>query len=134
MSTDVQEIADGIYRISTHVEPANLVFNQFLIMAEEPMLWHCGHRRICAATTESDIVGLAIEAEDVSRASAITATTGPVVRSMAARTPHTLALMHGPAFTGDTAGALNALADDYERRLTAQVNGAAQDPVQILAM
>ncbi|HEX7993090.1 MAG TPA: hypothetical protein VF506_04160 [Streptosporangiaceae bacterium] len=42
--------------------------------------------------------------------------------------------MHGPAFTGDTAGALNALADDYERRLTAQVNGAAQDPVQILAM
>jgi hypothetical protein len=42
------------------------------------------------------------------RASAITATTGPVVRSRAARTPHTLALMHGPAFTGDTAGALNA--------------------------
>jgi hypothetical protein len=30
----------------------------------------------------------------------------------------TLALMHGPAFAGDGAAALQALADDYDRRLS----------------
>jgi flavorubredoxin len=118
VSTDVQEIAEGIYRISTYVEPANLEFNQFLIMAEEPMLWHCGHRRMFPAIAgaisrvlpperlrwlsfghlEADEMGAMnswLAAAHASRASAITATTGPVVRSMAARTPHTLALMHG---------------------------------------
>ena len=32
------------------------------------------------------------------------------------RGPRTLALMHGPSFTGDGAAALHALADDYDRR------------------
>jgi len=31
--------------------------------------------------------------------------------------PSTLALMHGPAFTGDTVAALDALAGFYEARL-----------------
>lgn len=48
METDVQEIAAGIYRLSTFVPevapPAGFTFNQFLIMADEPMLFHCGHR------------------------------------------------------------------------------------------
>ena len=35
--------------------------------------------------------------------------------------PRTLALMHGPAFAGDGAGALRALADAYEARFTAAV-------------
>jgi len=30
--------------------------------------------------------------------------------------PRTLALMHGPSFTGDGGAALRALADDYDRR------------------
>ena len=33
--------------------------------------------------------------------------------------PTTLALMHGPSFTGDCAGALKALADDYDVRVAA---------------
>lgn len=237
MSTKVDEIADGVFRISTYVEPADLVFNQFLIVAEQPLLWHCGHRRKfaaiagavarvlpperlrwlsfghveademgamnswlaaapaaqvvqgstgvlvsvadladrdpralhdgevldlggrrvrwidtphvphgwdagliyeevtgvlfagdlftaygqVAAKTESDIVGPAVAAEDASRASAITPRTASTVRNLATCKPRTLALMHGSAFTGDAAGALGALADDYERRLTAQV-------------
>jgi flavorubredoxin len=49
VNTDVDEIADDVYRISTYVEPADLVFNQFLIVAEQPLLWHCGHRRMFPA-------------------------------------------------------------------------------------
>lgn len=46
METTVTEIADRIYRISTWVPeiapPAGLTFNQFLIDAEEPLLFHTG--------------------------------------------------------------------------------------------
>ena len=43
----VNEIADGIYRISTwipDVTPAGFTFNQFLVAAEEPLLFHTGPR------------------------------------------------------------------------------------------
>jgi flavorubredoxin len=46
MDTTVTEVADGIFCISTFVEPANLRFNQILIDAEEPLLFHCGYRRL----------------------------------------------------------------------------------------
>lgn len=42
MQTRTEEIADGIYRISTHVAeiapPAGFTFNQFLVAAEEPLI------------------------------------------------------------------------------------------------
>ncbi len=48
METRIAEIADGVYRLSTLVPdiapPAGFTFNQFLLMAEEPLLFHCGHR------------------------------------------------------------------------------------------
>jgi flavorubredoxin len=48
MQTTIDEIADGIYRLSTFVAeiapPAGFVFNQFLIDADQPLLFHCGHR------------------------------------------------------------------------------------------
>jgi flavorubredoxin len=48
METKVDEIADGIYRLSTWVAeiapPAGFTFNQFLIDAEEPLLFHTGPR------------------------------------------------------------------------------------------
>ena len=47
METQTAEIAPGIYRFSTFVPdvtPAGFTFNQFLIEAEQPMLFHCGHR------------------------------------------------------------------------------------------
>ncbi|HVA13960.1 MAG TPA: MBL fold metallo-hydrolase [Stellaceae bacterium] len=50
METRIDEIADGIYRLSTLVPeinpPAGFSFNQFLIRAEEPLLFHLGHRRM----------------------------------------------------------------------------------------
>ena len=36
--------------------------------------------------------------------------------------PATLAVMHGSCFTGDCAGALRSLADDYDSRLTAALS------------
>jgi flavorubredoxin len=48
METKVNEIADGIYRLSTFTPavapPAGFTFNQFLVMADEPLLFHCGAR------------------------------------------------------------------------------------------
>jgi len=47
METTVHEIADGIYRLSTHVPevpPAGFTFNQFLVVDHEPLLFHCGPR------------------------------------------------------------------------------------------
>jgi hypothetical protein len=42
---------------------------------------------------------------------------GATIRSLAALAPHTLALMHGPSYSGDGSAALRALAHDYDRRL-----------------
>jgi flavorubredoxin len=47
MKTQTDEIADGIFRFSTlvpDVPPDGFTFNQFLIRAEEPLLFHTGPR------------------------------------------------------------------------------------------
>ena len=48
--TTVHEIADGIYRISTPVPPSiapgGFSFNQYLVVDDEPLLFHTGLRRM----------------------------------------------------------------------------------------
>ena len=49
LDTRVDEIAERIYRLSTflpQVGPQGLAFNQFLVDAEEPLLFHCGQRAL----------------------------------------------------------------------------------------
>ncbi len=243
--TRVSEIADGIYRLSTFVTevapPAGFVFNQFLVLGDEPLLFHTGPRRMfplireavsrimpperlrwisfghyeadecgsmndwlaiapraevahgmtavgvslndmadrpprilqdgevidlggkriryldtphiphgweagliyeetsntlfCgdlftqvgddADLTERDIVGPAIAGEDAFHASSLHPTMGPTIRRLAKLAPRTLALMHGPSFTGDSAAALNALADNYDHRVRTAMKEAA---------
>ncbi|NMI01010.1 MBL fold metallo-hydrolase [Pseudonocardia acidicola] len=53
METHVDEIADRIYRLSTYVEPADLTFNQYLVLAEEPLLFHCGGRQLFPLVNEA---------------------------------------------------------------------------------
>jgi flavorubredoxin len=56
MQTDVHEIADGIYRLSTFlpdVTPMGFTMNQFLIDADEPMLFHCGLRTLFPLVSEA---------------------------------------------------------------------------------
>ena len=47
METKVDEVAAGVYRLSTFVSeigPTGFTFNQFLIDDDEPLLFHTGHR------------------------------------------------------------------------------------------
>lgn len=50
METRVDEIAPGIYRLATLIPdiapPAGFTFNQFLIDADQPLLYHCGPRAL----------------------------------------------------------------------------------------
>ena len=50
METRINEIADGIYRLSTFVPdiapPAGFTFNQFLVLGDEPLLFHTGLRQM----------------------------------------------------------------------------------------
>lgn len=56
-STTVHEIADGIYRISTplppSVVPGGFSFNQYLIIDDEPLLFHTGLRKMFPAISEA---------------------------------------------------------------------------------
>jgi flavorubredoxin len=71
------------------------------------------------AVTTDDIVEAASQAEDVFGASCLTPTTGSTIRGLADLSPSTLAVMHGSCFSGDGAGALLSLADNYDARLRA---------------
>jgi flavorubredoxin len=49
METKVDEVADGIYRLSTYipeVTPEGFTFNQYLVDADEPLMFHLGHRML----------------------------------------------------------------------------------------
>src|SRR3954467_423098 len=56
-TTNIDEIADGIFRLSTLVPeiaaPAGFTFNQFLIVAEEPLLFHTGQRFLFPQVAEA---------------------------------------------------------------------------------
>jgi hypothetical protein len=127
VETKISEIADGIYRLSTYVPdiapPAGFTFNQFLVLGDEPLMFHTGLRKMFPlnleatqlgnerAMTDGDVVGPAIAAEDIFKYSSLSPGMGSTIRSLSGIAPRTLALMHGPAFMGDGAAALEALAD-----------------------
>jgi flavorubredoxin len=57
METRINEIADGIYRLSTFVSriapPAGFTFNQFLVLGDEPLLFHAGLRKMFPSKREA---------------------------------------------------------------------------------
>jgi hypothetical protein len=56
MKTEVSEIADKIYRLSTFVPqigPNGFTFNQFLIDADQPLLFHYGQRSLFPLISEA---------------------------------------------------------------------------------
>ncbi|MGH8986571.1 MAG: MBL fold metallo-hydrolase [Acidimicrobiia bacterium] len=237
MATRTDEIADGIYRISTFLPdvapPAGFTMNQFLIDADEPLLFHCGFRQMFPLVSEAvgrilpverlrwimfghveadecgsmnewlaaapqaevahgelgvevslsdladrppraltddemldlggkrvrhlatphvphnweaqamfeettgtlfcgdvgsqlgghdpltvdDIVGPAMEAEDMFRGTALTPATGATIRRFAELEPRTMAIMHGSSYSGDCVAALETLAAGYDERV-----------------
>ena len=64
MQTNIHEIADGVYRLSTvvpEVAPGGFTFNQYLIDGDEPMLFHTGARQLFPLVSEA--VGKVIDVE-----------------------------------------------------------------------
>ena len=54
IETKISEITNGIYRLSTFVPdiapPAGFTFNQFLVLGDEPLLFHTGLRKMFPLT------------------------------------------------------------------------------------
>lgn len=64
VGTNVQEIADGIYRINTPVDlPGGLAFsfNQYLVLDDEPLLFHMGSRKLFPLVREAVVSLMPIE-------------------------------------------------------------------------
>jgi flavorubredoxin len=57
MKTKISEIAGGIYRLSTFVPeispPAGFTFNQFLVLGDDPLLFHTGPRQMFPLVREA---------------------------------------------------------------------------------
>ncbi len=56
MQPTIDEISDGIYRIATfipEVSPEGFTFNQFLVTADEPLLFHAGPRGMFPLVAEA---------------------------------------------------------------------------------
>jgi flavorubredoxin len=56
MTTSLDEIASNIFRLSTFVPeigPEGFTFNQFLIVDDEPLLFHTGHRSMFPSIREA---------------------------------------------------------------------------------
>jgi flavorubredoxin len=63
--TNVHEIADGIFRINTPVAipggPGQFSFNQYLIVDEEPLLFHTGPRQLFSLVREAVAAVMPVE-------------------------------------------------------------------------
>ncbi|MBA3452867.1 MAG: MBL fold metallo-hydrolase [Deltaproteobacteria bacterium] len=64
--TRIDEITDGIYRISTPVPPnpglpAGFTFNQFLIVDDEPLMFHLGLRKLFPLVHEAVAMVMPVE-------------------------------------------------------------------------
>lgn len=62
--TNLHEVAEGIYRINTPVDAADgqgFSFNQYLLVDDEPLLFHSGPRRLFAAVSGAIAAVMPIE-------------------------------------------------------------------------
>jgi flavorubredoxin len=71
------------------------------------------------ALATTDLIGAAAEAEDMFGATCLTPGTAPTIRRLAELAPTTLAVMHGSSCGVGADKVLLALADEYDRRLSA---------------
>jgi flavorubredoxin len=75
-------------------------------------------------TSTADLIGPAMAYEDMLPYSSLGPTTVATIRRLADLAPTSLALMHGPVFTGDCSQALADLADAYEERIAVASAGS----------
>lgn len=53
MQTRIDEIAPALFRLSTHIAKIDLQFNQFLVIDDEPLLYHTGLRGMFPSIREA---------------------------------------------------------------------------------
>ena len=53
METRIDHVTGGIYRISTWTPEYGITFNQFVVMGDEPLLFHTGTRRLFASVRDA---------------------------------------------------------------------------------
>ena len=78
MQTNIHEIADGVYRLSTcvpEVAPGGFTFNQYLIDADEPLLFHTGPRQMFPLVAEAIAQGASTSSACAGSASATSSPT-----------------------------------------------------------
>lgn len=61
MTTTIDEVDDRIYRIATFVPDVGLSFNQILVVADEPLLFHLGMRGLFPDISEAVATVLPLE-------------------------------------------------------------------------
>ena len=63
METKINEIADGIYRLSTLTDavPGGFTFNQFLVRDEQPLLFHAGLRGLFPSVSQAIATVMPVE-------------------------------------------------------------------------
>ena len=69
--------------------------------------------------TSDDLVAAACATEALFHATSLGPAVAPTIRRLADLEPTTLAIMHGPSFSGDGGGAMRALADEYDALVSA---------------
>src|SRR5262249_55460819 len=53
METRTDEVVDGIYRFSTFIPEVGIPFNQYLVVADEPLLFHTGMHGLFPLVSEA---------------------------------------------------------------------------------
>ncbi len=104
----------GIHQVTTHIAEIDFDFDQYLIAADEPLLFHTAMRGVFPLVSAA--IGRALPPDDWGSWS-LRPTTGDVIRRLAELPVTTLVPLHGSAFTGDRAGALGDLASAVDARI-----------------
>jgi flavorubredoxin len=53
METRIDEVANGIYQVATYIPEADFSFNQYIVAADEPLLFHTGGRAVFPAVKDA---------------------------------------------------------------------------------
>jgi flavorubredoxin len=53
LETRLTEIADGVHQLTTHLPEMDFGFNQFLVSADEPLLFHTGLRQMFPSVSDT---------------------------------------------------------------------------------
>lgn len=61
METRTDEVVDGIYRFSTFIPEVGIPFNQYLVIADEPLLFHTGMKGLFPLVSEAVAAVMPVE-------------------------------------------------------------------------